>query len=531
MDLLQGELLKQNATFTSDLPTELWIVIMSFLEPLDLLNLRMVSKSLCEVAHQRIVWIDAARQVCIRHEICLASFPFAEMGLSELEHIAIAPKRFATRLRREFSVTDSPKVAPHRTRTLTSVDGPAEQFENVRLIPGGRFLVTTSRCNVRLWDLGIGPISLDRAVPIASKTMEGVIQSTRLRASPAGSEVLVIFLSVVNEIFDHIDVLSIVPSEDSPQFRRFAPTLFLPVNGPLPVIHGCSQTHIAIHTAACIVLWNFVTDNWVSWPSSSSNSDDIFYFSNNSIVTVRGVDEQIQVLSLPTLQPRHSVSDAVPHMEEPPQVLQSHSLCRFNSPVPLSRSISGLTLGFHGREISTPEQPMHIDILSEDVDGAVVLTHFASPVLGEQASEGHSTYQHVALGENLLRGTTYNACHSMFIEWVGRNTVHSFVVQESMLHMCISDLDSSPPRTFFGILTTPSIPTNELNIDFCSFSGRVCFRTLTASGRHEIIVLDYLAPAPKQPDLNELYRVLSGKGFSQGAQSNDFDDVTFYCIR
>ncbi|KAJ7289282.1 hypothetical protein C8J57DRAFT_428983 [Mycena rebaudengoi] len=492
------DVLKQSAMFASasDVPTELWIVIMSFMEPLDLLNLRMVSKALSEAARQRIVWIDAARRICIRHELCLASFPFAEMGLRELEHIAMAPGRFASRLRRGFSDPECPGVAPHHSRTLTSIDGPTDELLDVRLIPGGRFLVTTSRCNVRLWDLGIGPISLDRAVPTASKTMEGVIRSTRLRASPAGSEVLVIFLSIVNEIFDHVDVLSIVPSEDSPQFRRFAPTLILPVNGPLPAIRGCSQTHIAIHTAACIVLWDFVTDNWVSWPSSSSNSDDIFYFSNNSIVTVRGADEQIQVLSLPTLQPRHSVSDAMPHMEEPPQVLQSHSLCRFNSPVPLSRCISGLTLGFHGREISTPEQPMHIDILSEDVNGALVLTHFASPVLDERPSGGHPTYQHVTLGEILFHGATYNACHSVFIEWVGRNTVHSFVTQESTLRVCISDLNSSPPTSFFGTLATPDIPSNELDdIECCSFSGRVCFRRQTANGP-EIVVLDYLTPTP-----------------------------------
>ncbi|KAJ7289281.1 hypothetical protein C8J57DRAFT_428993 [Mycena rebaudengoi] len=269
------DLLKQNATFTSDLPTELWIVIMSFMEPLDLLNLRMVSKSLCEATYQRIVWIDAARRICIRHEIYLASFLFTDMALNELEHIAMAPRRFASRLRREFSDPECPRVAPHHSRTLASIDDPTEELENMRLIPGGRFLVTTSRCKVRLWDLGIGPIPLDRAAPITSKSMEGVIQNIRLRASPTSSEVLVICLSIVNEIFDHVDVLSIFPSAASPQFRLFTPTLILPVNEPIPVVHGCSQTYIAIHTATCIVLWNFVTNSWTSWGNTDSDSDDV----------------------------------------------------------------------------------------------------------------------------------------------------------------------------------------------------------------------------------------------------------------
>ncbi|KAJ6624195.1 hypothetical protein B0H10DRAFT_749524 [Mycena sp. CBHHK59/15] len=165
----------------SDLPVDIWISILCFLDPQDIFALRKVCKCISGVTSQRTVWIHALRRVCAQRDFFLPSFPLTDMSLDDLEHASTARGRFASRLRREFSLDRV--VTPFSTRRLTSLDHPEEKFDHLRFVPGGRFLLTTSGCTLRLWDLGIHLDPLVNAAPIACVEIEGGgdIQTVRTR--------------------------------------------------------------------------------------------------------------------------------------------------------------------------------------------------------------------------------------------------------------------------------------------------------------------------------------------------------------
>jgi hypothetical protein len=97
------------------------------------------------------VWIELLCRVCVQHDIYTPSFPLPEMSLDELEHAATACRRFSSRLRKDF--LHHQIVWPHSIRSLEPPQK-GEEFENLRFLPGGRFLVTSHRTTIKLWDLG-----------------------------------------------------------------------------------------------------------------------------------------------------------------------------------------------------------------------------------------------------------------------------------------------------------------------------------------------------------------------------------------
>ncbi|KAJ7645087.1 hypothetical protein DFH06DRAFT_954683, partial [Mycena polygramma] len=196
------------------LPADILIAIIGFLPPYDILTLRTVSKSTSQVTRERSVWIDSLRRACIKHDIYTPSFPLAEMSLDELEHAATACGRFSSRLRHKFF--EDCTVWPHHIRSLEPA---GQEFENLRLIPGGRFLLTSHERTIQLWDLG-NHLRSPTSLPIASLELAGVntIESMRTRASSSNSDALVIVSAISSDCTFHVFVLSIFPPASAPEF-------------------------------------------------------------------------------------------------------------------------------------------------------------------------------------------------------------------------------------------------------------------------------------------------------------------------
>ncbi|KAJ7701213.1 hypothetical protein B0H17DRAFT_924738 [Mycena rosella] len=173
-----------SASCWSDLPVDILIAIMNFGTPQDILALRKVSKSIADVTRERSVWIGALRRVSTQYDIYGPSFPLTEMSIEDLEHAATASRRFTSRIRGEF--LQHRPVPPLSIQYLEPASF-GEDFDHLRLVPGGRFLLTMFRCTLRLWDLG------KQGNLIASLVIEGAsaIQSMRTRASNSSSDALV----------------------------------------------------------------------------------------------------------------------------------------------------------------------------------------------------------------------------------------------------------------------------------------------------------------------------------------------------
>ncbi|KDQ58305.1 hypothetical protein JAAARDRAFT_105150, partial [Jaapia argillacea MUCL 33604] len=135
---------------------DLLIRIFSHMDPQDIINIRQCCRSLHEASLRRIVWIDAVHRIACGSKGVGMRFSTDRMSIHELEHVATAPHRFISRIRRALKRGDNfllPISNRHLSRDTPSGVPPA-RLTMFRLLPGGQFLITTgSDCKLELWDL------------------------------------------------------------------------------------------------------------------------------------------------------------------------------------------------------------------------------------------------------------------------------------------------------------------------------------------------------------------------------------------
>lgn len=114
------------------------------------------------------MWIRAAENVCASEGLALEWLPLDSMPVGDLEHFSLAPHRFVDFLRRNDNAT----VTPARVQSFTpknpfQAGGPL-MISQAFLLPGGRFLLTSSRrVGMCLWDIGYSASKPARASAIA----------------------------------------------------------------------------------------------------------------------------------------------------------------------------------------------------------------------------------------------------------------------------------------------------------------------------------------------------------------------------
>ncbi|KAK7044381.1 F-box domain-containing protein [Favolaschia claudopus] len=467
----------------SALPTDILFNILEFLSPHDILRLRQVSWKSFHITQERSIWIKLLQQLCSEHDIYAASFPLADLSLDELENITTAGRRFTLRIRRN-SVLDQ-IICPLYIHTIQSsnVD---EEFENMRFLPGGRFLLTTNERVLKLWDLGFcaHPPSQDALAFIEIPDATAIV-GLRTRASHTNPGALIIVSSTTSCEFC-VHIFQISPAASAPEFTLLAPVLVLP--GTEYGVIGATSRHIAVAGPVSTVLWNFIDDTWVSWARTPGEFEDAVYLCNDNILILHAASPQLFIAAVPPHFPRSSSES--PPLIQSLDVLHVFPLCRFGDEADsLVQCVSGVTLVFHGRELGTEDQPLYIDILSDEC-GKTLFTHFVIQ-LAENPSESTNTAvcSIAAVGETVTCAL-YHLSHSLHLEWLDRETVQSFVVAGNTLHVGVSDVGR---ESVGGILVTPGLQLNERNVDFCSFSGRVCARVPLDDGDgYKVLVLDYV---------------------------------------
>src|ERR1700734_4074999 len=108
----------------------------------------------------------ALRRMCSEHGLFLPAFPIDNgMSLSQLEHVVTSPARFLLRLRRNLP---NGSIKPLGTRILDVTSDPEVKVDEMRLVPGGRYLFTLSARTVKLWDIGFQADMPMKDVPVAS---------------------------------------------------------------------------------------------------------------------------------------------------------------------------------------------------------------------------------------------------------------------------------------------------------------------------------------------------------------------------
>ncbi|KAF8812954.1 hypothetical protein BYT27DRAFT_7239602 [Phlegmacium glaucopus] len=197
-----------------NIPLDLQITICTFLYPSDILALRQTCKSFQLPTRQRFIWVDALRQVCLDNTLFLPSFPIPNMTVVELEHAAMAPRRWIE-LCTAFENDDSgAKLCARTTRIINNPLAATARDCELFIVPGGRYLVGQSPKGVFVWDLGYTSSADCKLIAsVECKSYYCMVQAT---PDDMG---LIIFSS---RRFTGCSVYEIYPQSETPQLTEIA---------------------------------------------------------------------------------------------------------------------------------------------------------------------------------------------------------------------------------------------------------------------------------------------------------------------
>ncbi|KAJ7275652.1 hypothetical protein C8J57DRAFT_1714242 [Mycena rebaudengoi] len=478
------------------LPLDVLVRILSCLNPLGILNLRQVCASLLTASYQRILWIQALRDMCFERNIFPSSFPVSEMTLSQLQDATNACPRFIRRMRREFSsgtpnlnplapVIPAP-LHPFSTRILSSYDSAAEDFKHMVLVPGGRFLFTTSGSNVRLWDLGFHSAAFIKPFPLSSTNIgsDPISRIAVTQSSTASDEIFVLVIFQEPLICGNLSVFRICPTLKQPSFIHIA---CASVGNYVPRLMLFSGTHVVVGNLDLeqVLLWNFLQDTWVLL-SGPTMVDACKISICKDTLLILASDEgygEIKLTNLPSFHPRQP--------DEKPPIENTRALLRVSTDAN-SNSCCNDSPSFNSLDIAAGL--MHFDICQEPMDTDTwTLSHYILKPIENDRKEGLPGCLPVLIGETTLNDMEMT--NSSCIHWLADGIVQFSWISGDVVETHISTFspDSDVPVQQFSGVLSEGYGVTSGDFVLCPFSGRLCLRTKAGAG-HEIRVVDYLAP-------------------------------------
>ncbi|KAI5885406.1 uncharacterized protein SCHCODRAFT_02520808 [Schizophyllum commune H4-8] len=174
----------------NNLPFDIFLIIVSYLLPQDIIALRKTCKDLQSLTNARPIWTAAVREMCKRNGVFLATYDLEGMSLDMLEHAATAPLRCLNLLRSrsgpraDFTGNSERRLSPLARQAL-ALRLPGERplssygedhFNFFSLVPGGRFLLATSKRHFHIWDLGQNAYCGVRPLPLYVKTLDELLK-------------------------------------------------------------------------------------------------------------------------------------------------------------------------------------------------------------------------------------------------------------------------------------------------------------------------------------------------------------------
>ncbi|KAF5331254.1 hypothetical protein D9611_013106 [Ephemerocybe angulata] len=151
------------------LPLELHLCIIQELHAPDVLNLGQTCNAIRSSVNQRRVWEAALRATCRLNQLFEPSYyPLEDLDLPELQRAALEPWRrsasFALGSRSDSPSRDEGSVASRNVlrKKIKLESDSVDEFVEVYIVPGGRYVLgITGKC-ICLWDLGqIGKLPWD----------------------------------------------------------------------------------------------------------------------------------------------------------------------------------------------------------------------------------------------------------------------------------------------------------------------------------------------------------------------------------
>ncbi|KAI5899275.1 uncharacterized protein SCHCODRAFT_02604683 [Schizophyllum commune H4-8] len=330
---LQGDGRRRSSKL--ELPDDVWINIMRYLKPLDIVALRQTSRRLKGPSLNRAVWMHALRVVVADNGVHPLTFPIDKMSTADLESAASCPQKL-TRILLRFGqsfLAPVPHPEPvHRRAFYIKQEGDKPVVRSIRLLPGGRYLVVERLETVLIMDLGWRTEAVIRRSPIYilhKKTIGAgptrvctlehlvwdqgngnlrlffVLNGDSFVANSGGPEVIV---HEVSDILCH------------PQGSVIARLDIRSASGVEVGNLTAQQDCLAVAVGDLTVVWDYKNHSMASFAGLSSPMALI----HGTLVGSGSEYETLEVYSLPTLSPSLAIDPTPASLAPKPQLQFSH---------------------------------------------------------------------------------------------------------------------------------------------------------------------------------------------------------------
>ncbi|KAF8958154.1 hypothetical protein BDZ97DRAFT_1842780 [Flammula alnicola] len=309
----------------SPLNSDIFINVMRFLQPPEIIVVRKTCKTLYSASHRRIVWLDALNRVMEEHGLFKPTYHLDSMTDSQLEQAALFPWKFSFMVNTSNGVPLRPRA--HRILVNSLMNDDTERIEQaqredgrdfatIMLVPGGRFLLTTSDAYsvgsyVKLWDLG-QPGTRLLPVLVATTVLEShcVVYATAPTQDGLGIRIVSTFDAENQMQADpyKIKVHEIFPVSPSPVFREIGA---IKVRRHLTCLSICGDRiiftifGIALRPSF-VVVWDFVRHLTSTFRPYFGAPTEVQIHDKYAIL---GLAKSLSIWEIPPLQPP-AVDDA-----------------------------------------------------------------------------------------------------------------------------------------------------------------------------------------------------------------------------
>ncbi|KAJ2922969.1 hypothetical protein H1R20_g14122, partial [Candolleomyces eurysporus] len=295
----------QSSSFL-DLPVDLHLNILSELQPQNLVELGKTCRQMRQIIDEKIVWTAALHRTCQSHKLFKPSFPIELMDVRDLKRAALGPSLLDSMLPKALH-TEGYRYHSLVPEAETTLVRPSSQYSSttepnrVFLIPGGRYLLATTKSSLMLWDLG--PAAMvsrgDCPQPVMLETI-GISGLFRMSVPTIHCPTTVWFILAIHTGDGHAIRLVAYELGPIPRLRRLA-EITLRLSQAKHVYLRCIQNGIAyFQVEGAFGAWNFVHGLCASW---SGPTVDRLFVTRDLLV---GIDVSSGVLAW-KVPPLHKV--------------------------------------------------------------------------------------------------------------------------------------------------------------------------------------------------------------------------------
>jgi len=443
------------------------------------------------------VWLEALRYVCDTHGLFRPSFPLADMSQKALEHAALFPYVFSSGLLSKQGQVIQPfvtRLLEPRMMAWNTGEENREVFEDFRLIPGGRFLITKGTNRIHLWDLRVNTLGFMRPFPLASMPSDGNAIIVNVHPTPNGLGIRLCVATVVNSFISGLSVHVVYPLPVSPcQFELMV--ILRNVNVPVAAwFSAYTQKCIAFcHNFRFLTVWNFELDSVVTWEVDNDNDqqtrDKLVLFDEYIIMSN---SKAVSLYEIPPLTPCSEIEKPCHPEAFLENIGPRYYRAMFKFAHPSARQPRTEFVLPSRSWMPDHHRPLYFSIVAMDVNSRSI-EYYVMQSLGNQLAPNLPKQIPVLMSASevqcrLERFGPMGFCDKYLAQsWAGSNSVVL-----SLSEVSDTSLARGGPRD----LTTVKLWASSKNSDrirhfsFCPGSGKLCVMTMG----DEIRIIDYLIP-------------------------------------